>query len=228
MSNKDYNKLGINYTFNYGKVDKNTQYYDVYDKVGKSLINYRITKIKCQLKENVGIYGIKCYYRDRNTGKEELLINVENKDLDLIEQEMIFGIEEIVNFRAWLSYDYKLIGFEVITNRGNKKKFGYGDDKQLRICSELADERNTIIGFGVVADDKDGVTGIYALYLNRITYSLYIYGGIFDLRMKLKNNNYKEKVESILPNMNEKYNILYRICCLHENQFFSIIKYALI
>ena len=228
MSNENYKKPEINYTFNYGKVDNNSQYYDVYDKVGKSIINYRISKIKCQLKENEGIYGIQFYYRNRDTGKNLLLINVERKDLDLIEQEMIFGIEEIINFRAWLSNDFKLIGFEVITNRGNKKKFGYGNHKELRICPELEDESNTIIGFGVTADDKNGVTGIYALYLNKIKYSLYIYGGVFSLRIKLKNKNYKKKIESILPNMNEKYQILYRICCLPENQFYNIIKYALI
>ena len=110
--------LGVVSTCIFGKVEEFSKYYDVKDEVGKSILDYRLTKIKCQLKSNDSIYGIQFYYRNINTGKEVALINVKAKETDLIEQEMTFGVEEIVDFRSWLSDEIKLIGFEVTTNRG--------------------------------------------------------------------------------------------------------------
>ena len=219
--------LGIRATCNYGTVEESSKYYDVKDEVGKSILDYRLTKIKCQLKSNDAIYGIQFYYRNINTGKEVALINVKAKETDLIEQEMTFGVEEIVDFRSWLSDEIKLIGFEVTTNRGRIQKFGYGNDEQLRICPDFEGNNNTIVGFGVTADDKNRVTGIYAYYLNKKTYAFYLYSGVFSLRIKAKDENYKKKYDAKFPNMSEKYKILYKVCCLPDNQFYNIIKYAL-
>ena len=197
------------------------------NEVGKNILNYRITKIKCQLKSNDSIYGIQFIYRNINTNKEETLINVKSKELDLIEQEMSFGFEEIVDLRTWLSDEIKLIGFEVTTNRGRQKKFGFGNDEQLRICPDFENNDQTIVGFGVAADDKNGVTSLYAYYLNKRTYAFYIYSGVFSLRIKIKDEEFKKKIESKISNMSEKNKILYRVCSLPDNQFFNIIKYAL-
>ena len=227
MSTEIKNKLGITATCNYGKVEENSNYYDMRNEVGKNILNYRITKIKCQLKSNDSIYGIQFIYRNINTNKEETLINVKSKELDLIEQEMSFGFEEIVDLRTWLSDEIKLIGFEVTTNRGRQKKFGFGNDEQLRICPDFENNDQTIVGFGVAADDKNGVTSLYAYYLNKRTYAFYIYSGVFSLRIKIKDEEFKKKIESKISNMSEKNKILYRVCSLPDNQFFNIIKYAL-
>ncbi len=227
MSNETKHKLGILSTCNYGKVEENSNYYDMRNEVGKNILNYRITKIKCQLKSNDSIYGIQFIYRNINTNKEETLINVKSKELDLIEQEMSFGFEEIVDLRTWLSDEIKLIGFEVTTNRGRQKKFGFGNDEQLRICPDFENNDQTIVGFGVAADDKNGVTSLYAYYLNKRTYAFYIYSGVFSLRIKIKDEEFKKKIESKISNMSEKNKILYRVCSLPDNQFFNIIKYAL-
>ena len=227
MSNETKHKLGILSTCNYGKVEENSNYYDMRNEVGKNILNYRITKIKCQLKSNDSIYGIQFIYRNINTNKEETLINVKSKELDLIEQEMSFGFEEIVDLRTWLSDEIKLIGFEVTTNRGRQKKFGFGNDEQLRICPDFENNDQTIVGFGVAADDKNGVTSLYAYYLNKRTYAFYIYSGVFSLRIKIKDEEFKKKIESKISNMSEKNKILYRVCSLPDNQFFNVIKYAL-
>ena len=227
MSSEVKKPLGIKSTCLYGKVEENSKYYDVRDEVGKSLLDYRLVKIKCQIKSNDSIYGIQFIYRNINSLKEVTLINVKSREFGLIEQEMDFGIEEIVGLRTWVSDDIKLIGFEVTTNRGKVKKFGYGNDEELRIIPDFENNDNTIVGFCVTADDKNGVTSLFAYYLNKKTYAFYIYSGVFSLRIKVKNEEFKKKFESKLPSMDEKNRILYRICCLPDNQFFNIIKYAL-
>ena len=219
--------IGVMSTCNFGTVEEFSKYYDMKDEVGKSILDYRLTKIKCQLKSNDSIYGIQFYYRNINTGKEVALINVKAKETDLIEQEMAFGVEELVDFRTWLSDDNKLIGFEVTTNRGRIQKFGYGNDEQLRICPDFEGNNNTIVGFGVTADDKNRVTAMYAYYLNKKTYAFYLYSGVFSLRIKTKDENYKKKYEAKFLNMSEKNQVLYKVCCLPDNQFYNIMKYAL-
>ena len=211
--------------------NENSKVYDVRDKVGKKILDYRLIKIKCQLKSNDCIYGIQFIYRNINTNKEETLIDVEPKDLDLsnlIEQEMDFDLEEIVDLRTWLSEEIKLIGFEVTTNRGRSQKFGFGNDEELRKCPIFDGGENCIVGFGVIAEEKIGITGIYAYFLRKKLYAFYCYSGVFKLRIKMKNEEYNKKIESKIGNMNEKNKILYKICSLPDNQFFNIIKYALL
>ena len=52
MSSEVKKPLGIKSTCLYGKVEENSKYYDVRDEVGKSLLDYRLVKIKCQIKSN--------------------------------------------------------------------------------------------------------------------------------------------------------------------------------
>ena len=228
MSTETKHRLGITSTCNYGKVEEKSEYHDMRDKVGKNILDYRISKIKCQLKSNDCIYGIQFIYRNINTNEEVALIDVKPRELDLIEQEMNFGFEEIIDLRTWVSNDeIKLIGFEVTTNRGHSQKFGYGNDEELRKIPDLEDKEQTIVGFGVTADEKNGVTSLFAYFMNKRTYAFYLFSGIFSLRIKIKDEEFKKKIESKLSNMNEKNKILYRVCSLPDNQFFNIIKYTL-
>ena len=218
--------LELKTTCNYGYADESSKFYDVKNIAGTNLFDYRITKIKCQLKSNDSIYGIQFYYRNKTNGKELVLIDVKSKKTNLIEQEMTFGLEEIVYLRTWISYDLsKIIGFETTTNRGKIQKIGYGDEGQLRVLPGL--KGMTIVGFGVGADDRNGVTSLYAYYLNKRAYSYILYSGIFSLRIKAVDEKYKKKFEEKLPNMNEEYKLCFKICCLSNNQFYDIMKYAL-
>ena len=215
-------------TCSYGFDGENSKYYDVNDEAGESILNYKIKKIVCQIKSNKCIYGIQIIYRNINDGKEKTLINVVTpKGSDLIEQEMNFGVEEIVDLRTWVSKDFKLIGFEITTNKGRIQKFGYGNDEDLRKIPEFEKNENNIVGFCVSADDENGVTSLFAYYINKENYAFHIYSGVFSLRIKIKDEKYKKMIENLFPTMNERNKILYRICCLPDNQFFHVIKYAL-
>ena len=228
MSTGDDRIIKIRATCNFGKTTENSIYYDVTDEIGpENLLYYRISKIICQIKSNESIYGIKFIYRNINDGKEKALINVKPKEFDLIEQEMTLSLEDIVDLRTWVSDDIKLIGFEVTTNKGRTQKFGYGNDEELRKIHEFENNENNIVGFNVSADDKNGVTALYAYYLNKRTYTFWLYSGIFSLRIKVKDEKYRKMIENKLSKMSDKNKILYRICCLPDNQFFQVIKYTL-
>lgn len=208
----------------YGTVAESTNY-DMKDILGEKLIDYRLTKIKCFLKSNTSIYRIQFTYRNTNDDKETTFIDVKSNEKDLIEQEMDLNNEEIINMRVWLNDEINLIGFEVETKKGRIQKFGYGNDDQLIKISDFEEEKRFIVGFGCYADEKNGVTAIYAYYINKKQYISIFYDGIFSLRIKLKDPKFKEKKEKELNKMNEKNKILYRISQLPDNQFFNIIKY---
>ena len=229
MSNEQNILSGIKTTCNFGSVDENTKVYDMKEEVGKKILDYRLVKIKCQLKSNESIKGIQFIYRNINTSKESTLINVKPKktDLDLVDQEMEFKMEDIIDLRIWLSSEYKLIGFEVMTSKDRTYKFGYGNDDQLIKCADFDKKDNTIVGFGVGADDKNGVTSIFGYYLKKKSYAFYLYSGVISLRIKIKDEEFRKKMESkLLPAMSEQNKILYRVCSLPDNQFCNIIKYA--
>ena len=44
------NQLAITFTCLYGKVESHSKNYNIIDIVGKNILDYRITKIKCQIK----------------------------------------------------------------------------------------------------------------------------------------------------------------------------------
>ena len=227
MSETEYN-ISLIATCIYGTVEESTNNYDMKDILGIKLIEHRLTKIKCFLKSNTSIYGIQFTYRSINDCKETTFIDVKSKEKDLIEQEMDLNNEEIINLRVWLDDDVKLIGFEVVTSKGRVQKFGYGNDDQLiKIPDFEEEEPRVIVGFGCHAKEELGVTAIYGYYISRKQYISICYGGIFSLRIKLKDHEFKEKIEKKLDKMNEKNKILYKVCQLPDNQFFTIIKYSI-
>ena len=57
---------------------------------------------------------------------------MKSKEFDLIDQEMTFTLEDIIDLRAWVSDNISLIGFEVTTNKRRSQKFGYGNNEELR------------------------------------------------------------------------------------------------
>ena len=226
MAEKE-NEIEIEPTCIYGSVAE-SKLYDMHDILGKNLLDYRISKIKCFVKSNKSIYGIQFIYRNIFTCEEKIVIDVKTKEKDLIEQEMDLNNEDIKDLRTWLDQDIKLLGFEVITNKNRIQKFGYGDgEEQLRTISDFKEGDKVIVGFGCYADDKDGVTAIYGFYVNRRKYFAVIYSGILSLRAKIKDPKYKETIEKKVEKMDVGNKILFRVVQLPSNQFFNILKYSI-
>ena len=226
MAEKE-NEIELEPTCIYGSVAE-SKMYDMHDILGKNLLDYRISKIKCFVKSNKSIYGIQFIYRNIFTCEEKIVIDVKTKEQDLIEQEMDLNNEDIKDLRTWLDQDIKLLGFEVITNKNRIQKFGYGDgEEQLRTISDFKEGDKVIVGFGCYADDKDGVTAIYGFYVNRRKYFAVIYSGILSLRAKIKDPKYKETIEKKVEKMDVGNKILFRVVQLPSNQFFNILKYSI-
>ena len=220
-------KISLKITCVYGTISySNNTTYDLYDILGKNLLDYKLTKIKCQLKSNKCIYGLQLIYRNKNDGKESTLIDIKSNEQDLIEQEMDLNGEEIKDLRVWIDENTDLIGFEVITAK-RSKKFGYGNDEQLTKIKDFEKLDKIIVGFGFYADEKNGIRSIYAYYISRNEFISYIYDGFFALRNKIKNEDFNKKIKNKLTNMSDRNNILYKICRLPDNQFFNIIKYSI-
>ncbi len=198
------------------------------DLLGNKMINYKISKIKCQLKSNVGIFGIQFYYRNLIDGKETAIINVQPKDNSptLIEQEFDLCGEHIIDMNVWLNQDINLMGFEIITNKNRVQKFGYGNDEQLVKIPDLKGLDKIIIGFGLTVNEENCIESIYGYFIKKNIYISNLYKGILHLREKSKNPEYNEKIQKKLSNMSKRNQMLYRICRLPQNQFFNIIKYT--
>ena len=210
---------------NYGTVTKENVYHDIKDKLGDHFLDYKITKIKCQLISNKGIAGIQFFYKNINTCEEKALIDVKNYG-DFIEQEMILNNEDIINLKVFLK-DSILIGFEVVTNKNRSKKFGYGNDEDLVQVPDLQNLDKIIVGFGVCFDKEIGVTSLYCYFSSKRDYVFHLYTGILSLKIKLKDSKFKEEVNKKLSKMSDKNKLLYRICSLPDNLYFNVIKYTL-
>ena len=219
-------KVEIDETCIYGSVRNQNRLY-MKEILGNKLLDYRIKKIKCQLKDNLFIAGIQIICRNTNDGSTKAIIDYQSKENNLTEQEFDLKNEGIKEMRVWLNTDIVLIGFEIKTDKNRVFKFGYGNDEQLVKISDFTEEERFIVGFGVYTDGDNGVTAICGQYISKKKYISLIYSGIFSLRLKIKNPDFKDKLEKNVDKMTEKNKILYRICQLPDNQFFNIIKYSI-
>ena len=213
-------------TCNYGSVLDESKLYDMKDILKDKMLNYKITKIKCQIKSNEGIYGIELFYRNLIDGKETSIINVQSKEKDLIEQVFDLCGDYIIDMRVWINNDIKLIGFEIVTNRNRIFKFGYGKDEQLVKIPDLKNLDKIIIGFGFYINEGNSISSIYAYYINKSNYFYHVYKGILYLRSKSQNKEYNEKMQKKLSSISKRNQILFRICNLPQSQFFNIMKYT--
>ena len=64
-------------------------------------------------------------------------------------------------------------------------------------------------------------------YLNRKFFSLILYSGLLYLRIKLKDEKFKNEIKNKLNELDITDRALYYTCLLPSNQFFGIIKYTL-
>ena len=212
-------------TNNYGLTQLNTIIYDM-NKIEEKLLNYYLYKIKCELKKNHGIIGLKLIYKNRNDNKKIDVINIPAKKKASLEQEYTFDpSENILEIRLWLKD--KLIGFEITTDKGEIKKFGYGENEQLVNIPDLQQRDKVVVGFEIGADDKDGITSMCSYYIDRNKYTALLNIGAIYLKIKLRSDEYKNKIEKKLGGLDEKFKILYRVCLLPNHPFFEIMKYMI-
>ena len=219
----------------FNKKDETTLEYNVCQKIKEEkILNYKIHKIICKYVSNKYIASLKLIYKDRNNGEEITLLETPSEGDNLIEPDPFefYETEEIISIRVWVEDNKRLIGFEIETNKGRINKFGCGEnDTLIKIDDfEREDKDNKkiikdkiVIGFGVNACAKSGVTGLYCYYISKTLYALALGSGILYLRNKIKNGNMKVNISK---EENEQMYALQKTCNSSNVIFFEIVKYA--
>ena len=216
----------------FGEIKEINQVFDEEKILGQYLINYKLHKIICYYEKNVGISGLQVYYTERMTSQEVKTIDIIKKNIpdNIEEQELILESNEIINKITIYIFE-QFRGFEVITNKNNKRKFGWceiiNNDEKTKADLLEFDGSNCLLGFFGSFNKIEGITGLGFYYINTKFYHLFAYYGFFLLRIKLKKEEFKEKTLKNINKMKYSDKVLFKACCLPNNPFFEIIKYIL-
>ena len=227
MNNIDLELIKIYNTSNYGLIKENTLFYDDQRILDKYILNFKLYRIRCWSVVNVGISGLEIYYKDRITSKEVKTIDAKKKEGgDEEEQEFILESNEMIN-QAIIWKNDALLGFEIKTNKGREQKFGWcGEGKDVKF--DEFDGNNYICGFFCGFHKKDGVISLGFYYINQRNFYLLLYFGIICLRIKLKKEEFKNKIDEKVNRMSYSDKALYKACILPNNQFHEIFKYIFV
>ena len=212
-------------TPNYGFITEKSEIYDDSTFFKELLIAYHLHRIKCWVENSYGILGIELIYKDRETNEEIRTINIHKKGDSVLQEYILDPLELITGLTIWKKNSLK--GFEITTNKKRIKRFGY--DEGEKILPEEFEENNLniIVGFFFTFEPLEGISSMGCYYLDRKSFSIILYSGILYLRIKLKDQKYKNEIEKKLSEMDISDKALYYTCLLPNNQFFGIIKYAL-
>ena len=225
MQNNDLIK--IYNTSNYGLIKENTTFYDDQRVLNEFAINFKLHRIRCWSIVNVGISGLEIYYKDRRTSKEVKTIEAKKKECgDEEEQEIILEYNEMID-KAIIWKNDAILGFEIKTNKGREQKFGWCGEGTKVELDEL-NGNNYVCGFFCGFHKKDGVISLGFYYLNKKGFYLLLYEGFFRLRVKLRKEEFKNKIDEKVNQMSYSDKTLYKTCALPNNQFHEIFKYIFV
>ena len=215
----------IENTSNYGLVKENLTYYDEQKILGEYLLNYRIYKIRCRYEKNIGLSGIQIIHKDRITSQEITTIDISKNEYEE-EDEIIFDSKEMIN-EITLWKDDALRGFKIKTNKGRLKDFGWCEGTKVEL-DEFDNGNNYLVGFFLGFHIKEGIQCMGYYYINKRNYYQLLNLGFFQLRVKLKKEEFKKKIEAKLNQLDYSDQVLFKACCLPDNPFFGIFKYIFV
>jgi len=221
--------ISIENTSNFGLAKENIQQFDEIKILGGYLLNYKLHKIKCFYEKNVGICGLQIFYIERMTSQETKTIDVGKKytNENIEEQEIVLDSNEMINkLTIWICDQFR--GFEVMTNKNKKQRFGWCDEgkewKKIYL-DEFNENNNYLIGFFGSIHKIEGILSMGFYYIKEKLFYLFSYDGLFRLRVKLKNEEFRKKVFENFERYKFSDKALCKACILPDNQFFGIIKY---
>jgi len=212
-------------TDNYGLFQASSKIHGM-EAIESKLLGYYISRIQCELKSNSCITGLKLSCRNRTDNSKIDVIDIPSKKKTNLVQEYNFEPSEfITEIRVWMQE--RLTGFEIATNKGSVKKFGYGEEDSLLKIPEFEIKDKIVVGFEFCADEKDGVTGLCCYYLNRNKFLMVLHTGLIYLKVKLKNEEFRKKTEKKAKYLNSKFKTIYQACLLPDHHFFEVMKYVM-
>ena len=216
----------INNTSCFGLINDKTVSFDDQRIFSQYLISFRPYKIRCWVENKEPIEGIEIIYKNRLTSQEEKGITIKKNNLsDEIEvQEFIFEYSEMIN-AVTLWKDNGIYGIQIKTNKNRTMNFGNCQNYEKVEIDEFEDGKNYLVGYFLGFDKTFGITNIGFYYMNKRTYYLMSYFGILCLRVKLKNQDFKNALEKKIGKFNYSDKALYKTCLLPNSQFFEVFKF---
>lgn len=209
--------------------DEVTEIYDFTSKFKEKVLDYHLHKIKYSLGAEQNIQSLTMIYKNRNDGQQETLLDTEKSKLKGTEEEIEFEEnEEIVDVYFYTTKDNILVSIMIKTNLGKIKYIGNKDKGELIKDRVLETENKIVLGFGVNAGKKHGVSSIYCYYIDKSKFGIIKYEGVLQLRGKLRvNQEFKNQVNSKKETLNEHQKLIYNVCDLPDTAFFPIASYLI-
>lgn len=192
----------------------------------ENLFQYRLSKIKFFIGEKNGkelILGLQTFYSQSNGN---IIANEEARDK--LEKELDIKIFEIppndyiCNFFLKTG-DERITQIKLQTKKGKIFVVGSneGEDKTI----DFKDNNDNVIIYFLGGYRKC----LEVLAAGYIPLKSYIgrFIGYFELKIRLKNETFKNVIKKKLNSLSERDKILFRVCNLPDTCFYSIIKFCL-
>lgn len=212
------------------KEEEITQLYDFTSTLKGNVLEYKIHEIKYTLGESQNVQTLTMVYKNRNDGHLETLLNTEKSATDAKEEIIEFDDnEEIVDVFFYVKEEGNtLAAFMIKTNLKPAKYIGNQDKGRLVKSRDLETGKKIVLGFGVNAGKKYGVSSIYCYYMDKSKFGILQYSGLLQLRAKLKlNPEFKKELEAKKESLNDKQKLMLSTCDLPDAAFFPVASYIM-
>lgn len=212
------------------KEEETTELYDFTKPLGEGVLEYKIHQIKYTLGETQNIQTLNMVYKNRNDGQLKTLLKTEKSDTNAKEEVIELGeSEEIIDVYFYPSRETgRLAAIMIKTNKGNIKYIGNQDKGELVKDPALETESKIILGFGVNAGKKFGVTSIFCYYMDKSKFGILQYEGLLHLRAKLKlDQDFKKELEARKDTLDRRLKLLLATCNLPDATFFSVASFIM-
>jgi hypothetical protein len=190
----------------------------------ENLFQYRLSKIHIYLGEKNKILGIQSFYK--NLKNEEFPgqvgYNESIKESEL-KEFVIPSNDHLIGMQIYRDDDVGIKKLKFTTKKGKELEVGEGGEDM--ILSELnEDKKNVILSLSGGYYDQLNLLG--CKYINMSDY----YGnslGYFELRIKLRNESFKNKIDSNINKYKDTDKVLIKTCLLPESVFNGIIQFCM-
>ena len=194
------------------------------------LLKRKIHQIKYTLGENQNIQSLNMVYKNRNDGQLKTLLKTEKSFTDAKEEVIELGEnEEIIDVYFYPSRQTgRLAAIMIKTNNETIKYIGNQDKGDLVKDPELTTGRKIVLGFGVNAGEKYGVSSLFCYYMDKSKFGILQYEGLLQLRAKLKQDlDFKKELEARKDTLDGKLKLLLATCNLPDATFFSVASFIM-
>ena len=206
---------------------KRFDYLDFFHK-GENSLNYRLCKIKFFLGEKNGkeiILGLQSFYQNRINSEVKAYEEIRDKKVEVLDTRVleIPPNDYICNYFLKAEHDVGVTQIKLVTKQKRIILVG-NEEGEEKIIDYLNDNNNHIV-LGFLGCYRKSLEAFGASYIRvEDYYQLTI--GYFELKRKIRDKKFKKNIIEFKYNdLSEKDKVLFKVCCLKDDLFHSIIKY---